>query len=65
MTLEEWEKDVENLDNRINALTVWNDYAVYLQREYDNRINALTVWNDYVEYLQREYDILLSQRPKD
>ena len=35
MTLEEWEKDVENLDNRINALTVWNDYAEYLQREYD------------------------------
>ena len=33
--IEEWETDVTNLNNRINALPEWNDHAEYLQRQYD------------------------------
>jgi len=31
-----WEKDLLSLNDRINAISPWNDYAEYLQSEYDN-----------------------------
>ena len=38
-TLEEWEKEVTNLNNRINNLKDWDDYAEYLQRQYDQLLS--------------------------
>ncbi len=32
---DKWVKELNNLDQRINNLKVWDDYAEYLQREYD------------------------------
>ena len=33
---EKWVKDLNALNDRINNLGYWNDYAEMLQREYDN-----------------------------
>ena len=37
--INEWEKEVKNLNTRINNLKVWNDYAEMLQREYDQLLS--------------------------
>ena len=31
-----WERDLINLDNKINSLSVWDDYAERLQSRYDD-----------------------------
>ena len=32
---EEWEKRLNDLNDKVNALTTWDDYAEYLQAKYD------------------------------
>lgn len=35
MELEEWKEKLKQLDDHINSLPAWNDYAVSMQAEYD------------------------------
>ena len=34
-TLKKWEDDVKKLNDKINALAEWDDYAERLQAKYD------------------------------
>ena len=36
----EWKDSLLTLNNHINSLTEWNDYAESQQREYDNLLSA-------------------------
>ena len=35
MTIKEWEEAVKRLNDKINSLPVWDDYAEMLQGRYD------------------------------
>jgi len=37
----QWEKDLLSLNDRINAISPWNDYAESLQSEYDHLMFVL------------------------